>query len=400
MIKKKLGEILVDAGLVSDSAIQEALTNKRDNQKIGDYLVEKGFVREEIMYEKLSMQMQIPLFKLSDIDMKQNALDIVTKDLLNKYTAFPVELTGSLLTIAMENPLDEVALKEFEDKLQLDITGVFGIKSEILDYISKYYDIDDSMVEIFGIHEESGTDRNELQIADKFFSNLKENGKFNIVITETRGRLFIKMGEVSFLAKKDTKYLLDFIKKVVVYDEKNSDFNVLFNQEESKIKISMFVKRSKSQTEYWIDSFLLNTEEDFEDLGLVGNENLAPGIHVILNENFKNTTKFKKQLSTLKSNKNISMLVNTKDITYEKYNLNVLESDYMELIDYVNFADVFVLDYGWEISEISPLLRLLREDKVVYLHTPFSDEEQFKKYLNKIGVYDIVHRFIKNYKSI
>ena len=34
-------------------------------------------VKEEVMYEKLSKQIQVTLIKLSEIDIKQNALDIV-----------------------------------------------------------------------------------------------------------------------------------------------------------------------------------------------------------------------------------------------------------------------------------------------------------------------------------
>jgi len=268
MAKKRLGEILIDAGLVTSSIIDEALNNKWENQKIGDYLVEKGFVREDLMYEKLSLQLQIPLFKLSEIDIKQNALDSIGKELLNKYTAFPVELSGSLLTLAMEDPLDDAAIKEIENSIQLDVVGVFGLKSELLDYIGKYYDIDDSMIEFFGMNDKGSSDRNELQIADTFFSHLKSNNKFTIVISETRGRLSIKIGEISFISKKDIKYLLDFLKKIVGYEDNLDEFNVLLNQNDNKVNIRMLVKRSKSQVEYWIDSILLNNEEDKELLGL------------------------------------------------------------------------------------------------------------------------------------
>lgn len=398
MAKKRLGEILIDAGLVTSSIIDEALNNKRENQKIGDYLVEKGFVREDLMYEKLSLQLQIPLFKLSEIDIKQNALDSIGKELLNKYTAFPVELSGSLLTLAMEDPLDDAAIKEIENSIQLDVVGVFGLKSELLDYIGKYYDIDDSMIEFFGMNDKGSSDRNELQIADTFFSHLKSNNKFTIVISETRGRLSIKIGEISFISKKDIKYLLDFLKKIVGYEDNLDEFNVLLNQNDNKVNIRMLVKRSKSQVEYWIDSILLNNEEDKELLGL---ENYTKsGIYVLLNNAFKNTEILKIKLQSLQTYEEKRILVHSSDVTYEKYGLNVLDIPYSEINDYVNFGELFLLDYGWEIENVVPLLRLLREDKTVYLHTPFSSRQEFINYLEKLGVSEIINKFIVDYIEI
>ena len=49
VIKKKIGEILVDSGLVSNSIVEKALQSKRPEQRIGDYLIEHGYVKEEVM---------------------------------------------------------------------------------------------------------------------------------------------------------------------------------------------------------------------------------------------------------------------------------------------------------------------------------------------------------------
>lgn len=398
MVKKKLGEILVEAGLITSSTVNEALSLKREDQKIGDYLVEKGYVREEMMYEKLSDQLKIPLFRLTEVDIKQNALDSVSKEILFKYNVFPVELSGSLLTLAMENPMDDDVIKEIEDVIQLDISGVFGLKSEILDYISKYYEIDESMTEIFGMTDNSNSDRNELQIADTFFNYLKANNKLNIVIVETRGILKVKLGEANLTSKKDTRYLVDFIKKMIGYDESSDKFNVLLNQGDNKVRLSMKVNRNKSQIEYWIEAFLITLEEDKEVYGL--EDYTEHGIYVLLNKTFNNTETLKNQLQSLQLYNNKTVLVNTNDITFEKSGVTVLEVPYEETVEYINFGDIFVYDYGWEIDNIVPLLRVLREGKTVYLHTPFGNQEEFINYARKLQIYDTIENFIRGYKSI
>lgn len=399
VIKKKIGEILVDSGLVSNANVEKALQNKRPEQRIGDYLIEHGYVKEELMYEKLSKQAQVTLIRLSEIEIKQNALDIVeSKEVLNKYTCFPIELSGSVLTLAMENPIDEVVVKELEDVLSVDILPVFGIKSEILDYISKYFDIDDSMSKFFGYNEDDSRDVNEIQVSESLFSYLKDNLNHSVVILESYRNVEIIHGNLNFIVKKEYKYFLEFIKKISGYsvDDNKDYFEVIINyNENAKIKISLKVINRKTQFEFWINSLFVEGE-DVDDMNVADNINIIKGINVLLNPGFESTLKLQKSLGSI-NKEGERVLVHTDDLSYEKYGLKYLNVRYEDLPDFKEFGDIFVLDYGWEVENVSPLLRLLRADKKVILNTPFKDEEAFLRYLKHIKVESIISEFIKGY---
>ena len=113
--KKRLGELLVDAGVVSTKMIDDALQKKKEGQKLGDYLVENGLVVESILFEQLSKQLKIPLYNLQETDINVNVLDKIPRNILVEVSAFPVELTGSLLSVAMSDPLDDISLKKLSE---------------------------------------------------------------------------------------------------------------------------------------------------------------------------------------------------------------------------------------------------------------------------------------------
>lgn len=400
-MKKRLGEILVESGIVSTATIDKAIQEKKPNQKIGDFLVEKGFVKEEILYTKLSEQLKIPLIRLNDIDLKSNALDKIPMDLLIEHTAFPVELSGSLLTVAMSDPLDDAAIKDFEETVNLDISPVLGVKSEIIDYIDKYYNIDNSMQDLFGIREESIDGINETQIADLLFGYVKKYHNMAFVVGDIRGALQLQSGNVPEMTPNDTKYILTFIKKVVGYNEQDNEFSVLFKGIDNlRIAINLLVIRKYPQTEYWIDVRLIEDVQNINKGAGLFNTIKSSGIYVVYNPKFKNIDKFRNELVAYQENSKQRILVHTNDLYFESLKLHTIQVGLSELPKFDAFCDTFVLDFGWELDNVDPLLRLLKDGKRVILHVPFENKSQFIEYLSSKGLETILSSFITEHISL
>lgn len=400
-MKKRLGEILVESGIVSTATIDKAIQEKKPNQKIGDFLVEKGFVKEEILYTKLSEQLKIPLIRLNDIDLKSNALDKIPMDLLIEHTAFPVELSGSLLTVAMSDPLDDAAIKDFEETVNLDISPVLGVKSEIVDYIDKYYNIDNSMQDLFGIREESIDGINETQIADLLFGYVKKYHNMAFVVGDIRGALQLQSGNVPEMTPNDTKYILTFIKKVVGYNEQDNEFSVLFKGIDNlRIAINLLVIRKYPQTEYWIDVRLIEDVQNINKGAGLFNTIKSSGIYVVYNPKFKNIDKFRNELVVYQENSKQRILVHTNDLYFESLKLHTIQVGLSELPKFDAFCDTFVLDFGWELDNVDPLLRLLKDGKRVILHVPFENKSQFIEYLSSKGLETILSSFITEHISL
>ncbi|ELK45690.1 type II secretion system protein E [Halobacillus sp. BAB-2008] len=60
--RKRLGDLLKEAGVIEEAQIEEALKEKQADQKLGDVLVEKGYVTEQQLIEVLEFQLGIPRF--------------------------------------------------------------------------------------------------------------------------------------------------------------------------------------------------------------------------------------------------------------------------------------------------------------------------------------------------
>ncbi|MCX5772476.1 MAG: DnaA/Hda family protein [Candidatus Hydrogenedentes bacterium] len=110
---KRLGEILVEEGLINDLALEEALAEQRKTGGfIVEILVEKGFAKQSDILHSLVKQCKIPHLSLIDYDIHKDLLPLIPKEICFKYNLLPIDKLGRILTVAMVNPLDDEALAE------------------------------------------------------------------------------------------------------------------------------------------------------------------------------------------------------------------------------------------------------------------------------------------------
>ena len=138
--KKKLGQQLVDAGLISGSQLEEALAeHKKSDKKLGGILVDKGWIEEEQLLEFLSRQMGYPVVNLDRYPIQKNALNQLTEKQARQYDAVPILIEEGQLTVAMKDPLDVVAIDDLEQVTGMEIEPVISRGSQIDDYIRRCY---------------------------------------------------------------------------------------------------------------------------------------------------------------------------------------------------------------------------------------------------------------------
>jgi Type II secretion system (T2SS), protein E, N-terminal domain len=101
--------------------------------------VELGFITEEQMVNALTQECWVPHLKVDKYEIRKKALDTITREDATHYGVFPVDKLGSLLTLAMVNPLDAETIRVLENKTGLDIKKVVATRSEISQGIEKYY---------------------------------------------------------------------------------------------------------------------------------------------------------------------------------------------------------------------------------------------------------------------
>ena len=66
---KKLGEMLIDAGVLDEPGLQKALARQKQNgKKLGEVLVEMNIVTEDALFDALAQQLTIPIIGQEDED--------------------------------------------------------------------------------------------------------------------------------------------------------------------------------------------------------------------------------------------------------------------------------------------------------------------------------------------
>jgi Type II secretion system (T2SS), protein E, N-terminal domain len=98
-----------------------------------------NLVNEDQLVNALTQECWVPHLKVDKYEIRKKALDTVSQEDAVRFSVFPVDKLGSLLTLAMVNPLDLDTIRALESKTGLDIKRVVATRSEIQQGIEKYY---------------------------------------------------------------------------------------------------------------------------------------------------------------------------------------------------------------------------------------------------------------------
>lgn len=139
--RKKLGDLLKEAGLIDEFQLQSALSHQRNwGGKLGAILIEMRFVKEEDVARVIAESLRIPYVNLFEPEVPEAVYRLIKPDLAKKYHVMPARKEGGALVVAMADPLDMQALDEIRFITGLVIKPALAMQSEIEDAIRKYYE--------------------------------------------------------------------------------------------------------------------------------------------------------------------------------------------------------------------------------------------------------------------
>jgi type IV pilus assembly protein PilB len=139
-ISRRLGEMLVSAGLVTAVQLAEVLEMQRTSGgKLGQLLVHKKYIEERKLLEFLSKQFGIEFVDLRTREISPDVIKIIPENIARRYGLVAVEKTENKLKVAMEDPLNIVVLDDLKMMTGFDIKPVFGAESDINFSIDKHY---------------------------------------------------------------------------------------------------------------------------------------------------------------------------------------------------------------------------------------------------------------------
>jgi len=139
--RKKVGDLLKEAGLIDDFQLEAALSHQRNwGGKLGSILVELEFAREEDIARVIAEKLNIPYQNLFDPESPDDMVKVLKGDMAKKFGVMPVRKEANSLVLAMSDPMDIETMDNVRFITGLNIKPVLAMASEIRDAIRKYYD--------------------------------------------------------------------------------------------------------------------------------------------------------------------------------------------------------------------------------------------------------------------
>lgn len=158
---------------VEDSVTQEA------GQAVRDAVLEQAsetpteYATEEDLLKLYADQIGMPFVKLSEVELDEDALKLVSPELARQYKVFPINFDESegVITLALADPLNVQTIDDLRVWLGHDVRGVIGNADEIQSMIEEFYGTGEESVD--DVLASLQSERYELNIKEDDFGDLE-----------------------------------------------------------------------------------------------------------------------------------------------------------------------------------------------------------------------------------
>ena len=161
--KKRLGDLLLGAGVITQEQLEEALKKQKEagnGQELGMTLVDMGIMNDEVIAEALCHQMGLERVHLAGITIEDEVLALVDEKVLRKYMLLPYEFAPdnpNVLRVAFSDPLDMIAMD--------DLSIITGMQIEVR--VTTVKDVSQALDRFYGNSE-------AMKVADQFAAERRE----------------------------------------------------------------------------------------------------------------------------------------------------------------------------------------------------------------------------------
>jgi len=138
---KKLGVLLIEAGLITAAQLQETLRHQRlSGERLGSTLVAEGIINEDSLMDFLAKQTGVPRLDVKNLDIPPPVLQRIPRRLAEQMSILPVALKEpKSLVLAMADPMDLNAVDSARFASGLNIEPVVAGHTALRQAISEHY---------------------------------------------------------------------------------------------------------------------------------------------------------------------------------------------------------------------------------------------------------------------
>jgi len=139
-MRKRLGELLLDAKKLTEKDLLRALTEqKKYGDKLGKVIVKLGMLSEKEIIDTVSKQLNIPIIDLKALEIPEDVVLLITADIAKNSMLIPVMRRYNVLKLAMVDPLDIDAMDNVARMVKMEIEPLIVTEDELKQALEKYY---------------------------------------------------------------------------------------------------------------------------------------------------------------------------------------------------------------------------------------------------------------------
>ncbi len=174
--KLKIGEVLRKEGHILTRQLDEALAiQKKSGQRLGSILIKLGFIEESTILNVLSRIHNFPSVDIKKEPPNPEVFKIIPFEIVKKYCALPLRMTGNTLQITMAEPTDTSAVEELQSEVKRVLSVCVSTERDIHEAYKKYYTIsEEDYLELIGVDEDIEEEEEEVTSIDDFGSLASE----------------------------------------------------------------------------------------------------------------------------------------------------------------------------------------------------------------------------------
>lgn len=137
---KRIGEILVEKGLITEGQLFDALSEQKVNSTfLGSILVSRNLISSKDLVSALSDQFGIPVVELKDQYIDMELARKFPSSILLDHKSFPIRTEDNTITFAIVNPLDAIAMSVIEEQSKPSAVKFVLVDEEELKVVLQNY---------------------------------------------------------------------------------------------------------------------------------------------------------------------------------------------------------------------------------------------------------------------
>ncbi len=141
MAIRRLGQILVDLGFITDEQLEMLLDEQqqRPGELLGHIAEDMGLITDDQLAQALAEQMNMRVVSLSEIDLDRELIESITETMAQMYRVIPILKEENALTLATCDPQNLSIQDELRNFLGYDIRLAVATEREIQRAMDRYY---------------------------------------------------------------------------------------------------------------------------------------------------------------------------------------------------------------------------------------------------------------------